>query len=98
MKKRLGRPTFDHKPQLCETCQNFAGGEFDECPWTSVGPDGKVKFEPVPGWTARKVPYVSGRIKEDFTYEITACPLYIPDACRDVGILEKMREDEPCTV
>lgn len=65
--------------QLCESCQNFAGGEFDECPWTSVGPDGKVKCEPVPGWTAEKVPYRGSMGKELFSYIIRACPLYIHD-------------------
>lgn len=81
---KFGRPAYYHKPQLCETCQNFAGGEFDECSWTSVGLDGKVKFQPVPGWTAEKVPYTGGRqsTRNDFTYQISACPLYVPDAPR----------------
>lgn len=76
------RNTWNHKPQLCETCQNFAGGEFDECPWTSVGPDGRVKFEPVPGWTAEKVLYSGNNRRQTFTYQISACPLYVPDAPR----------------
>ena len=93
MKKRFGRPTFDHKPQLCESCQNYAGGKNNQCLWSGRGADGKVRFEPVPGWTARKVPYVSGRIKEDFTYEISGCPLYIPDNCRDVGVMERVKRN-----
>ena len=85
MKKRFRRPTFDHKPQLCESCQNYAGG----CSWTEVGAYGRVKFEPIPGWTAKKVPYASTRGKEDFTYEISACPQYIPDNNEEIGTGEQ---------
>ena len=78
---KFGRNTWNHKPQLCETCQNFAGG----CSWTEVGKDGRVKFVPVPGWDAVKVPYTGGKqsTRNDFTYQISACPLYVPDAPRE---------------
>lgn len=76
MKKKIfGRPTYNHQRQLCETCRNYAG----DCPWTEVGADGRVRFEPVPGWTAKKVPYYSGSMQGSFTYEISACPLYLED-------------------
>ena len=73
---KFKRATFDHQPQLCERCQNYAGG----CPWTRVGEDGRVCFTPVPGWTAEKVVY--GGTKDSFTYQISACPLYVADPPR----------------
>ena len=72
---------MERKVQLCESCQDFTGKYG--CPWTDVGLDGKVKFEPVPGWTAKKVPCAGAKTSEGFTYEITACPLYIPDPPRE---------------
>ena len=69
---------YNHKPQLCETCANYAGG----CSWIEVGIDGRVRFIPVPGWTAKKVPYTGGINKDDFTYEISACPQYAADPPR----------------
>ena len=65
----------ERKRQLCESCQNYAGG----CPWTEVGEDGHVKFNPVPGWTAKRVPWSNGRAKKNYTYSITKCPLYVDD-------------------
>ena len=78
--KRFSRPTYAHLKQLCESCQNYAGG----CSWSEVGKDGKVKFVPVPGWDAVKVPY-TGAGKKDFTYQISGCPLYLPDPPRKHG-------------
>lgn len=75
MRKKFDRPTYNHQRQLCETCRNYAGG----CSWTEVGHDGRVRFEPVPGWDAVKVPYSGSQSSEDFTYQISGCPLYVPD-------------------
>lgn len=73
------RTTPGRHVQLRETCRDFAG--IYGCPWSGRGEDGKVRFEPVPGWTAEKVPYIGGRLdtKNDFTYQISTCPLYRSD-------------------
>ena len=72
---KFSRPTHYHKPQLCETCRDYAG--IYGCPWSGRGDDGRVRFEPVPGWTAEKVPYIECNKKYTFTYRIIACPLYV---------------------
>ena len=65
--------------QLCETCQNYAGG----CSWTAIDEKtGHVKFEPVPGWTATPSVKVSHKALLQ-SYAITACPEYIPDPPRE---------------
>lgn len=66
---------------ICFDCENYAGG----CCWTEVDPEtNKIRFEPVPGWTAEKhstlVPYT--RDGKEFvrvidTYHITDCPLQV---------------------
>ena len=64
--------------QLCETCQNYAGG----CSWTEVDEaTGRVKFIPVPGWKAE--PTVKfGKYKNFETFKIIECPKYIKDPPR----------------
>ena len=70
--------------QLCWKCQNACGG----CPWTEVDPVAKkVRFEPVPGWTAKPVKRITTSGCEKIivdTYSIKACPLFIPDEPRTV--------------
>ena len=66
--------------QKCWECKNAYGG----CPWTEVDPDTKrVKFQPVPGWTAKPIRRSFGNGKKGpvvmDTYRITECPLYVPD-------------------
>lgn len=73
-----------NKANICMDCKNACGG----CPWTRWDEErNRVAFEPVPGWTAKKVPFraQSGRhgnrsnyTDEEFsyTYKITACPLF----------------------
>ena len=73
MNKWIFNPNYT--PQLCESCRNYAGG----CSWSEVGADGRVRFEPVPGWTAEKVPYQGCSTSKGFTYKISACPLYLED-------------------
>lgn len=72
-----------NKANICIECKNACGG----CSWTRWDEKrGRVAFEPVPGWTAEKVPFrgqhgsFSTRnytIEElDYTYKITACPKF----------------------
>ena len=62
---------------ICFDCANACGG----CPWTAVDPvTNKIRFEPVPGWTAKKRTFVVGRNRGGRktwveTYAIENCPL-----------------------
>lgn len=65
------------KTNICFDCKNACG----RCPWSRYDPEKKrTAFEPVPGWTAEKVPFLSkgerNKRGHDFTYHITACPLF----------------------
>ena len=65
------------KTNICFDCKNALGG----CSWSRINPETKrVAFEPVPGWTAVKVPFLSKSERlnrgHDFTYHITACPQF----------------------
>ena len=44
-------PNPHKKGNICFDCENACGN----CSWSAVGMDGKLLFEPVPGWTAEKV-------------------------------------------
>ena len=73
-------PVTGTKTNICFRCQNACGG----CSWSEIDPDTKKpRYEPVPGWTAKKVLLNVGynckkrRLIE--TYHITACPEFIPD-------------------
>ncbi len=67
---------------ICIDCKNACGG----CPWTRWDEENKrVAFEPVPGWTAEKVPFKGSHGRHstrpygdeaEYTYKITACPLF----------------------
>ena len=58
---------------ICIECANACGG----CSWTEVDEEtGRVKFVPVPGWTATAVSYFGARNRGLTTYHITACPLF----------------------
>jgi hypothetical protein len=77
------------RPNICFDCKNACG----KCSWSAVDPvTGKVKFEPVPGWTAEKVTLNLGHIckgtKFVETYHITACPLFEHDEPRKTNNLE----------
>lgn len=63
---------------ICVHCKNAFGG----CSWSEVDPNTKkVRFEPVPGWTACKrvlMDYrVAGKRRIIETYHITACPQFV---------------------
>ena len=67
-----------NRANICFDCENACGG----CSWSAVDPEtDKVRFEPVPGWTAEPVYKRIGsnergeRLVE--TYKITACPQFI---------------------
>lgn len=69
--------------ELCFNCQNACGG----CSWSALDPaTNKPKYEPVPGWTAKKVMlkvgYAHGKVTWVQTYHIKACPQYTPDRKR----------------
>lgn len=62
---------------LCLDCKNALGN----CSWSEVDPEtGKIRFQPVEGWTAEQVPYR----RQDGTYEtnylVVSCPLFEIDA------------------
>ena len=63
------------KPNICFDCAKACG----RCSWSEIDPKtNKVRFEPVPGWTAEKVRLNIGNWGEQptirETYHITACP------------------------
>lgn len=61
----------DRGANICFDCDRACGG----CSWSEVDLETKrTRFEPVPGWTAKKV-----LLHGDQTYHITACPLFKPD-------------------
>ena len=68
---------------ICFDCQNACGG----CSWSEIKPDTKrPRFEPVPGWTAKKVilncgTFKGGKVLVE-TYHITKCPQFIRDVKR----------------
>ena len=71
------------RPNICFDCKNACGA----CSWSAVDPaTGKVKFEPVPGWTAEKVilnaGWSNGKPYFTETYHIKACPLFDKDKPR----------------
>ena len=74
---------------ICFNCQKACG----DCSWSAIDPaTKKPKFEPVPGWTAKKVMLNLGRNKTKNifaeTYHITACPEFVPDLPRNSSPLE----------
>lgn len=68
---------------ICFDCTKACGG----CSWTEINPDTKhPRFEPVPGWTAKKVllnvgSHKGGRVVIE-TYHITKCPQFTKDRPR----------------
>lgn len=57
---------------LCERCRKVYG----ECSWTEIDAiTGKVKFVPVPGWTAKK---------NENGYLVLKCPEFVQDERWDV--------------
>ena len=65
-------PNPHKKGNICFDCENACGN----CSWSAVGMDGKLLFEPVPGWTAEKVTINLGKGRATETYHITDCPQF----------------------
>ena len=64
------------KTNICFDCANACGG----CSWSEIDPvTKKPRFEPVPGWTAKKVRLKLRTKHYAETYHITACPEFVPD-------------------
>lgn len=62
---------------ICFDCKNACGN----CEWSKVDPEtGKIRFHPVPGWTAKKVKLRTAWSGEIDTYRITSCPKFDPIA------------------
>ena len=60
---------------ICIDCKKACGG----CEWSEVDQEtGKIRFQPVLGWTATPVLLAYRHGKEDTTYRITACPKFKP--------------------
>ena len=70
------------KTNICFDCARACGG----CSWSAVDPEtGKVRFEPVPGWTATPISINSRDrrgVHQTQSYHITACPLFVDDTRR----------------
>lgn len=68
-----------NRANICIDCQNACG----KCSWSASTPDGKLIFQPVPGWTAEPVILnfgFDGSVRRmTRTYRITACPQFKPD-------------------
>ena len=82
---------IQNKTNICIDCQKACGG----CSWSEIDPETeRPRFEPVPGWTARKVVLNTGfdgrSNRKVFveTYHITACPQFVPDPPRKTDNLE----------
>lgn len=70
-----------NKTNICFDCARACGG----CPWSEIDPEtGKVRFEPVPGWTATPTTIKNWHSSDGSTvaetYHITACPLFTKDS------------------
>lgn len=66
----------EQKQQKCWSCQKACGG----CSWSEVDlQTGKIKYDPVPGWNANKVPYRNPDGSKAHTYEILDCPEYVAE-------------------
>ena len=62
---------------ICIDCKNALGG----CSWSEIDVNTrKVRFKPVPGWTAEKTTignHQNGKWRKAIeTYHITACPQF----------------------
>jgi hypothetical protein len=87
-------PSNNHT-NICIDCQRACGG----CSWTEVDLEtNKIRFEPIPGWTATPVRLNLGGVvsgpRFTTTYHITACPLYAPDPPRKRRIADYLELTE----
>ena len=76
---------------ICFSCANACGG----CSWTGTDEKGRLRWEPVPGWTAKKVIMRLGNHKTTETYHITACPLYCKEEQKErKGVYLELTKEE----
>lgn len=61
---------------ICFDCKLSVG----LCPWCEKIPGTKkIRWQPIEGWDAVKVPYPDGRGEWSETYWIKSCPMFVPD-------------------
>lgn len=81
LEKRIANAEkYRKQANICFNCQRACG----DCPWSEIDPEtDKPRFQPVPGWTAKRVilrmNVRKGSSEFVDTYSITACPMFIPD-------------------
>ena len=81
---------YGGKTNICIDCKKACGG----CSWTAVDPEtDELKFEPVPGWEAKKAFYMNCGVPQE-TYHITACPLFEMDEKRPVTKMGELSLEE----
>ena len=83
------------KANICFDCKKACGG----CSWSAVDPDtNKLKFEPIPGWTARKTVLNVGsdRFGRNLveTYHITECPLFEKEDAKRKSDTQELTDDQ----
>lgn len=76
---------YRKQANICFNCQRACG----DCPWSEIDPEtDKPRFQPVPGWTAKRVilrmNVRKGSAEFVETYSITSCPMFIPDSSRRI--------------
>ena len=71
-------PKYPSNANICIDCKRALGG----CSWSEIDIDTKkVRFEPIPGWTAKKSSIGNQQVgkhkRRIETYHITACPQFV---------------------
>lgn len=74
---------YRKQANICFNCQRACG----DCSWSEIDPEtDKPRFQPVPGWTAKRVilrmNVRKGSAEFVETYSVTDCPMFIPDSRR----------------
>lgn len=60
---------------ICWTCKKSSTSRDDACSWAGCSPDGKLLFQPVPGWNAIRTK-LRLCTKDVDSYIVISCPLY----------------------
>lgn len=73
------------KASICFDCERACGG----CCWSEVDTEtDKIRFQPVPGWKARKTT-IKINNKWEYSYFVYECPLFIKSPEKTENIIEK---------
>lgn len=64
------KPQTGQREQLCWSCYHATNPE-NVCPWVGLKKNGDIRWEPVPGWTTKRI-IVNG----EATYWVKKCPLF----------------------